>query len=382
MSRIFGMANIRTRATADGPRYDVRYKINGKHRTKTWTKLADARSYRKKVEGEEMAGLIVDPKGGERLFGPYADNWIETRLVKGKPLTPATRQGYKALMRRHLRPAFGETKLRQITKERVNNWYARIATDKSQDQAAKAYRLLRAILITAVSEDLIAQNPCGIKGAGIEDHAERPKLETSTVLELADAIVPRLRCLILLGGFVGLRPGELLGLQRRDIDLLHGTVTVVRGQHEITGLGTITTDPKSEAGKRTLPMPKYVEEPLKAHLDEDVASEPDAPIFTRPSGLALRRADLSEAWRDACAKVGLTGARVHDLRHHALTEVARNPNTTTKEVMVFGGHSSPRAALGYQHATSERLQQIASHLDDVIATAKSAPKSAPVRLRS
>ena len=58
---------------------------------------------------------MSDPKGGEELFGPYADNWIETRMVKGKPLSPATKQGYRALMRRHLRPAFGGTKLRQIT---------------------------------------------------------------------------------------------------------------------------------------------------------------------------------------------------------------------------------------------------------------------------
>lgn len=61
-------------------------------------------SYKKKVEGDELAGLVIDPKGGERLFGLYADQWIEHRLVKGKPLTPATRQGYKALIRRHLRP--------------------------------------------------------------------------------------------------------------------------------------------------------------------------------------------------------------------------------------------------------------------------------------
>ena len=43
-------------------------------------------------------------------------------------------------------------------------------------------------------------------------------LAKATVLELAESIEPRLRCLVLLGGFGGLRTGELLGLQRRDID--------------------------------------------------------------------------------------------------------------------------------------------------------------------
>ncbi|HWF17173.1 MAG TPA: hypothetical protein VG244_13395, partial [Acidimicrobiales bacterium] len=46
--------------------------------------------------------------------------------------------------------------------------------------------------------------------AGMERARERPMLDTATVLALAEAIEPRLRCLILLGGFGGLRTGELL----------------------------------------------------------------------------------------------------------------------------------------------------------------------------
>ncbi len=68
-------------------------------------------------------------------------------------------------------------------------------------------------------------------------------------LGLADSIEPRLRCLVLLGGFADLRTGELLGLQRRDVDPLHGTVLVVRQAHELTGLGRVFTAPRSEAGR-------------------------------------------------------------------------------------------------------------------------------------
>jgi hypothetical protein len=38
----------------------------------------DAEAYKRKVEGDELAGLIVDPRGGERAFGPYATAWIDT----------------------------------------------------------------------------------------------------------------------------------------------------------------------------------------------------------------------------------------------------------------------------------------------------------------
>ena len=63
-----------------------------------------------------------------------------------------------------------------------------------------------------------------------------------------------------------------------------------------------------------------------------------------------------------------------------LTTIA--PNATTKELMVFGGHSSPRAALIYQAATAKRMEAIPGHLDEVMASAKRAPKSAAVPIRS
>jgi len=363
------MANLRTRKAKLGNRYDVKYIVDGKHYTRTFRRLDDARSYKNKVEGDQLAGLVVDPRGGERPFGRYADDWLGHRLVNGRPLTPATRQGYVALLRRNLRPHFEKTKLRQITPERVRKWHAELTKSAGPDQAAKSYRLLRAILATATNDGLIARNPCVIKGAGIEHAPERPMLDTSTVLQLAEAIKPRLRCLVLLAGFVGLRPGELLGLQRRDIDLMHRTVTVERQAHEITGQGRIFTAPKTQAGNRTVALPKFVLEALSDHLDAYVAPAPDAPLFTRPSRLPLRRSDLSNAWLDACDVVGLVGVHPHDLRHHAATVIARNPDVTLRELMATIGHSSPVAALRYQHATAERGQALANYLDDVIAKA-------------
>jgi integrase len=112
-----------------------------------------------------------------------------------------------------------------------------------------------------------------------------------------------------------------------------------------------------------------------------VAGATDAWVFTRPSGLPLRRADLSYAWKDACAALGLKEIRPHDLRHHAATVIARNPNVTLRELMATIGHSSYVAALRYQHSTAERSKAIADYLDDVINAAKSAPPSAPVRRR-
>jgi hypothetical protein len=134
------MATIRRRQTPSGIRYDVRFRVNGIQRTRTFRTCEDANGFRRKMESEELAGLVNDPKGGERLFGEFAEVWVRQRLVKGRPLTASTAQGYRALLRRNLNPAFGATRLRQITPERVRQWHAETA-EFSRDQAAKGYRL-------------------------------------------------------------------------------------------------------------------------------------------------------------------------------------------------------------------------------------------------
>jgi|SRR5579862_7137511 len=375
------MAEIDERQARDGPRFDVRFRVNGQQRKKTFRKKGDAERYLNQVRAEENDGLVTDPQGGERLFGSYAREWLKHRLVKGEPLTPATRQGYEALLRRNIYPHFEKTRLRQMTPDRVRSWYSTLTTDKSADQAAKSYRLLRAILNTAFSDRLIRFKPCTIKGAGIERARERSLLETSDVLKLADAFTPRLRAMIMLGGFKGLRPGELLGLQRQDIDLMHGTVRVERQAQEITGRGRIITGPKSDAGKRTRKLPESVAESLKEHLAAFVAPEPDAPVFTRKSGLPLRRSDLSNEWKAACEKVGLKGFAPYDLRHHALTNVAGAPEATLREIMAEGGHSSPAAALRYQHTSEERGRGMADYMDRLIRAANHPPGAGIVRIR-
>jgi integrase len=374
---------IDERQTSDGPRFDVRFRVNGAQRKKTFRSRDDANKYLDQLRADAHRGLVIDPRGGERLFGPFAETWLDERLVKGEPLTPATRNGYEKLLRRTIYPTFEKTRLRQIDSEAVRKWYAKLTKSKSGDQAAKSYRLLRAILNTALSDRLIPFNPCVIKGAGIERARERPMLETGDVLKLADAISDRLRALILLAGFAALRAGELLGLQRRDIDLMHGTVTVSRQAHEITGQGRILTRPKSEAGSRKVPLPPIIADEISEHLDKFVGAAPDSPLFTRSSGLPLRRADLSEAWGKAVAEVGVPdGLHLHDLRHHAATVYARKPGITLKELMTIIGHASPVAALRYQHSTEEREREIADFMNEAITAAKSAPKSKTVRLRS
>lgn len=364
------MASIRKRRTADGEfRYDVRYRVAGHEAAETFRRRKDADHRLRQVEVEELGGTVTDPTLGREMFDSYADNWLGTRLVRGRPLSPMTRQGYEGLLRRNIVPTLGPLPLSRITPDAVRSWYADVTIEASADQAAKSYRLLRAILNTAVEDDRIARNPCRMRGAGTERADERPMVDTALVLALAEAIDDRLRAFVLLAGFAGLRTGELLGLRRTDIDLLHGHIEVRVQAQEVARRGRVVSDPKSDAGRRAIALPNLLKEMLEIHLGTYAQPRRDGVLFTSADGQPITRRRLSIRWRAACRAVGAPpGLRIHDLRHHAATLTARMPGITTKELMARIGHSSPRAALIYQHATRERDRNIADFLDDAIAS--------------
>ncbi len=366
------MAFIQKRKTAGGQyRFDVRWLVDGEPRQRRFRLRKEAEAWKRKVEADELRGVIVDPRAGDERFDIYADWWLDTRLARGRPLSPMTVEGYRGLLKRNILPTFAQAPLRKITTDSVRSWHTRLVATAGPDAAAKAYRLLRSILNTAVADDRLGRNPCRITGAGTEHRAERPMLETSTVLDLADAIGPRFRALVLLAGFGGLRTGELLGLRRRDVDLLRAIVHVRVQAQQVIGQGRIVGGPKSEAGSRTVTLPKTTLAALEEHLGTFAQPGPDGVVFTAPQGGPLRRAELSRVWRASVAAVGApAGLRIHDLRHHAATSMARMPGVTTKELMARIGHSSPRGALIYQHATEARDRAIAEFLEVQITSAE------------
>ncbi|MDQ1414707.1 MAG: hypothetical protein QOF81_320, partial [Acidimicrobiaceae bacterium] len=170
-----------------------------------------------------------------------------------------------------------------------------------------------------------------------------------------------------------------LGLRRCDLDFLRGVVHVREEAQQIVGQGRVVSGPKSEAGRRPVAMPKTVMLALEEHLREFAQPGADGVVFTAPRGGPLRRAELSKKWVAAVAAVGAPESlHVHDLRHHAATSMARIPGVTTKELMARIGHSSPRAALIYQHATEERDRAVAD-VSEAQISAVTRSKTAPIR---
>jgi len=181
------------------------------------------------------------------------------------------------------------------------------------------------------------------------------------VARLAEAIDPRYRAMVLLGAYCSLRFGELAGLRRKRINLLHGTITVEEQAVDLADGRVVFGPPKTAAGRRTVAFPPELALVLEDHLVAYVAPGPDALVFTSREGFPLRRGKFRHHWAAACHIVGISGLRFHDLRGSGATWAA-HAGATIRELMDRLGHSTPEIALRYQHATRERDRAIANKL--------------------
>lgn len=351
--------------------YDVRLRTpDGRQYKRTFSTKRDAELFDATDRTERSRGGWVDPAAGRISLANYADRWLRERTG----LRPRTCELYEGLLRLHVLPALGETNLNALTTSTVRSWYADLdrARHPGPSTTAKAYRLLRTILNTAVEDGLIAKNPCVITGAGVERNPERPIATIPEVYALADAVDERYRPMVLLATFTGLRLGELLALTRDDLRLDEQYLRVERQLHQLKDGTLVLGPPKSDAGTRDVVIPDVIIDGLTKHLTNHVGADPDALVFTGEKGGPLRRHVWQGIWHEARTKVGRPDLHFHDLRHTGNTLVAAT-GASTKELMARMGHASPRAALRYQHATRDRDAAIAQFISRLVESAMDSP---------
>lgn len=328
-------------------------------------KEADADRWLSKVEGVIIAGDWTDPERAKITLGAYAENWITER----PGLRPRTVELYRWLLRKHIAPYLGGVPLGKLSAALIRQWRSdRLTAGVSASVLAKSYRLLRAVLNTAVDPDrIITRNPCRVPGADKENPDERPVISVKQVFKIADAMPRRFRALVLLAAFASLRWGEVTALRRRDVAEDASWVRVSRAFVEVAGKGLVAGPPKSRAGSRTVIVPQAVRVEIVEHLAEFVKPDDDALLFTGEKGRAIRRGTFNPRvkWTTVVAGLGLAGLHFHDLRH-AGNIWASKAGMSTKDLMARMGHDDMRAALIYQRATSDADRLIAERLSALV----------------
>jgi integrase len=366
--RHFG--NVRRLASGQ---YQASYWYDGRRHIapQTFTQRADANAFLDAASAAIRRGHWIDPELGRISFARYADLWLAQRT----DIRPRTREQYELLIENKLKPAFGQRELAKITPLHVRSWYADIAA-KTPGSARSAYRLLKAIFNTAIVDDLIVKNPCRVKGGGTDRVTDRRIPNVDQVGALTQSMPEQYRAAVTLAAWGTLRRGEVLGLNRQDIDLRAGTVLVERSLHEFYD-GTLELGPTKNGDPRKVYMPSSVMPALEDHLRRFVGPESDAPLFLGATGLRLRPSNFWVIYETARRRAGLTWVRFHDLRHFAATMCA-STGASTKEIMSRGGWKSVAMVVRYEHASEERDALLAQVLNQLAES----PKVVPIKSAS
>ena len=72
--------------------------------------------------------------------------------------------------------------------------------------------------------------------------------------------------------------------------------------------------------------------------------------------IRISRNNLNRAWRRLCRLYNIPNAKIHDLRHQALTDMMSKKGLNVQETMLISGHSSPNILLGiYSNITAREV---------------------------
>ncbi len=307
-------------------------------------------------------------RGKGVTLAQYAEVWIQNRIIPrtGSKLSPRTSAEYRRLLQSEngLQPLAGH-RLQGITKQTVRDWFAEVS---GSTQSARAYSLLKAILGSAVEEDLIPFNPCSIRGAGNMSSNIKKDRSLVTIEELTvilDNLDHYYRTLVRVAALGGLRWGEITALKRKDLEV-SGELVVVqvrRGVTYIPGEGFVEGPTKNKE-TREVHLPAGLTPRILDHLKTYVPGDKDALVFPSTTGSYLAESTMSRHWYRARAAAGRSDLTFHDLRHFAATLYGMVPGVTEKELLSRIGHKSREASWIYQHTTgrevemTERMEQL------------------------
>ena len=209
-------------------------------------------------------------------------------------------------------------------------------------------------------------------------------MEPATLAELATIVenMPdRHRLAVLLMSWCALRFGEVTELRRQDVDLRRGKLRIRRAVVLVEGERIVST-PKSAAGVRDVTIPPHLVPTITDHLERFAQPGPSGLLFPADHGGHLSQSTLngkpgrrriikgriinesSSGFCRAREAAGRPDLRLHDLRHTGAV-LAAQTGATLAELMARLGHSTPAAAMRYQHAARDRDKAIAAALSEL-----------------
>ncbi len=329
-------------------------------------------------------------------FADYAAKWVNARRkADGTPLGDDVIKRYRAMLRRHLNPYFGDTPMNDVSVKQVKDWINTTADTMKDAMTARhnSFGLLKAIFHTAATEPIDDEGRTLIERSPVTGTVPRPPKQHKTVAvtdaqiwQLHDVLRDRfgrqdLAIVPLIGLFAGCRLGEVLALRRCDVLTASDELSITASVKDENTLDPskprhiVRGSTKSRDSVRVIPISTELREQLYKYMAESVPEDPETPLFRAPrSGGFLAENSFTEVYVKARELVpGLSGCRFHDLRHNLLTKVSAAAGVAVAKRIA--GHGDVRVTGGYLDAvTGDDMRKA---IGSTAASSAAKPASAP-----
>jgi integrase len=327
----------------------------------TFASKGDAARWLVTVEADLARGQFIDPRAGRITFARWAEQWL-SRPGKRANSVARDRQGLEVF-----KPTLGPRPLSSITPMHVQAAVDARGRDVAPATLVRDVAAVRAVFNAAIDADLISRSPARKVALPKVRPPERKPLTAAELLRLADAIEGRYRALVLVGGVLGLRWGEAVGLRLCDIDFMRRTVTVAQVVEEVAGhLRVLRGEAKTTGSLRTITAPRFLIEALAHHLAEyRSGADREDLVFVGPRGGVLRRRFGERAFRPAVLEAKLDPALTfHALRHVAMTALV-DENVHPRVMQGRAGHASSKLTMElYAHVSQDADKDAARALEN------------------
>jgi integrase len=348
-----------------GKKWRARYRApDGREHSRTFTRKADAEDFLTKVRTRLLAGEWVDPKAGRTTLAAFEEEWRRTSTLAQSSLAL-----HDAVWRRWVRPALGDFPLRAITRAGAQQLVDDVYRESGSAWTAQsAHRVLRKLLQEAVDGELIVRNTVLRLKLPKPERARFQVLTPEQIRRLVETVPQDWRAFVLLKTYGALRFSEAAGLRVDRVDWERRHVRIDQVVVEASGRLHIRP-PKTESGNRTVAVPAFVMDALRAHVDSRPPGEGGL-VFHDRNGNPIRRSTFYRMWRTATAEAGIPGFKVRNLRHTGAS-LAIAAGTEAIHLSKRLGHtSSAFTARVYGQIYEAKDREIADRLENLAAWAR------------
>jgi integrase len=346
--------------------YLAQVSIDGKRISKTLRTRKEAQEWIKTLTSQVSQGLTY--KSAKTTVDELMGEWLAIKKTKSRP---ATEEQYRRIARLYISPAMGKIKLQEINAARIQKLYSDLEKRGTGKRTIEiTHTVLHGFLGHAQRLGLVAQNWAGLVEVPRPESREMVVWDESQVNSFLIANPDPFYRLALA---TGMRRGEIIGLQWKDIDWQAGMLHIRRQVYELEGGGWIFQSPKTDRGRRSIRLGHGLIEALHTHFNVTIPQmmsiagdrwQENDLIFPTSIGTPRNGYSVSKDFHELVKASGLPVIRFHDMRHTAASIMLLHGEPPVRVAGILG--QSVQILLStYAHYIPDDQERASSLMDSI-----------------